>query len=103
MFPGKLITKIPIPTFTKSSEKVGMCILVIDFPGNIFMSSDGFQNLLWSKKNEQKRNGVTELRGQADIHFDNTHGCNRNRKILLTKSPEYSTCKHSYCIVNCYL
>ncbi len=46
MFPGKLITKIPIPTFTKSSEKVGMCILVIDFPGNIFMSSDGFQNLL---------------------------------------------------------
>ncbi len=45
MFPGKSITKIPIPTFAKPSEKAGVGILVIDFQGNIFMSSDGFQNL----------------------------------------------------------
>ncbi len=44
MFPGKSVTKIPIPTFAKSSEKVGVGILVVDFQGNVFMSSDGFQN-----------------------------------------------------------
>jgi hypothetical protein len=62
---------------------MGVGILVIDFQGNIFLSSDRFQNLqkqislqfktslnslrssiseLWSK---QKLNDVTELRGQA--------------------------------------
>ncbi len=40
MFPWKSITKILIPIF-----EVGVSILVIDFQGNIFMSSDGFQNL----------------------------------------------------------
>ncbi len=45
MFPWKSITKISIPTFPKSSEKVGVGILVIDFQGNIFMSSDEFHNL----------------------------------------------------------
>jgi hypothetical protein len=37
--------KIPIPTFSKFSENVGVGILVIDFKGNIFMRSDRFQNL----------------------------------------------------------
>jgi hypothetical protein len=37
--------KIPIPTFAKSSEKVGFGILVIDFQGKISMSSDRFENL----------------------------------------------------------
>jgi hypothetical protein len=46
MFSWKSITKIPFPTFAKSSEKVGIDILVIDFQGNIFMNSDEFQNLL---------------------------------------------------------
>jgi hypothetical protein len=45
MFPGKSITKIPIPTFAKPSEKAGVGILVIDFQGNIFMSSDFFKNI----------------------------------------------------------
>jgi hypothetical protein len=45
MFPWKSVTKIPIPTFLKSSDKVGVDILVIDFQGNIFMSSDRFLNL----------------------------------------------------------
>jgi hypothetical protein len=44
MFPGKSITRIPIPTFAKSCEKEGVGILVIDFQGNILMSSDRFQN-----------------------------------------------------------
>jgi hypothetical protein len=35
-----------MPTFSKTSEKIGISILVIDFQGNIFMSSDGSQNLL---------------------------------------------------------
>jgi hypothetical protein len=34
-----------MPTFEKSIEKVGVGILVIDFQGNIIMSSNGFQNL----------------------------------------------------------
>jgi hypothetical protein len=42
MFSLKSIAKIPIATFEKSSEKVGVDILVIDFQGNIFMSSDTF-------------------------------------------------------------
>ncbi len=46
MFSWKSTTKIPIPSFAKSSQKVGVGILVIDFQGNILMSSDGFQNLL---------------------------------------------------------
>jgi hypothetical protein len=46
MFPSKSMTKIPIPTFIKSSEKLGVGILVIDFQGNILVSSDRFQNLL---------------------------------------------------------
>jgi len=46
MFPWKPITQIPILTFEKSSEKVGVAILVIDFQENICMSSDGFPNLL---------------------------------------------------------
>jgi hypothetical protein len=33
-----------IPTFGKFNEKVGVGILVIDFQGKIFMSSDRFQN-----------------------------------------------------------
>ncbi len=45
MFPWKSITKIRIPTFEKSSEKVGIGILVIDFQEKILMSSDKFQNL----------------------------------------------------------
>ncbi len=35
---------MPTPSFEKSSEKVGVGILVIDFQGNILMSSDRFQN-----------------------------------------------------------
>ncbi len=57
---------------TCNFTKVGISILVIDFQGNILMSWNRFQNLLQpsiselgSKQNEQKRNGVTELRGQA--------------------------------------
>jgi hypothetical protein len=46
MFPWKSITKIPVPIFSKSSEKVGVGILVIDFQASIFMSSHRFQNLL---------------------------------------------------------
>jgi hypothetical protein len=46
MFPGKSITKIHIPTFSLDFVKVGIGILVISFPGNIFMSSGRFQNLL---------------------------------------------------------
>jgi hypothetical protein len=38
MFPRKSITKISIPTFAKSSEKVGVDISVIDFQGNILTS-----------------------------------------------------------------
>jgi hypothetical protein len=34
-----------IPTFAKSSEKLGVGILVIDLRGNILMSLDRFQNL----------------------------------------------------------
>jgi hypothetical protein len=45
MFSWKSITKIPIPSFAKSSEEADVNILVIDFQGNIFMSSDKFQNL----------------------------------------------------------
>jgi hypothetical protein len=40
MFPWKYITKMSIPTFAKSSENVGVGILVIDF-----QDPDGFQNL----------------------------------------------------------
>jgi hypothetical protein len=36
---------MPTPTFSVDFEKVGIGILVIDFQGNIFMSSDRFQNL----------------------------------------------------------
>jgi hypothetical protein len=36
---------MPTSTFSKSNEKVGVGILVIDFQGNIFMSFDGFQSL----------------------------------------------------------
>jgi hypothetical protein len=35
-----------MPTFSLDFAKVGVGILVIDFQGNIFMSSDRFQNLL---------------------------------------------------------
>jgi hypothetical protein len=45
MFSWKSITKIPIPTFAKFNEKVGIGILVIDFQENILIRSDGFQNL----------------------------------------------------------
>jgi len=45
MFSWKSITKIPILTFAKFSEKGDVGILVIDFQENIFMSSDSFQNL----------------------------------------------------------
>ena len=45
MHPRKSITKIPTPTFAKYSEKVDISILVIDFLGNIFMSSGTFQNI----------------------------------------------------------
>ena len=45
MFSQKSITKIPTPTFAKSTEKVGVAISVIDFCENIFMSSDKSQNL----------------------------------------------------------
>jgi hypothetical protein len=45
MFPRKSITQMPIPTFSLDFSKVGIGILVIDFQGNIFMSSNGFQNL----------------------------------------------------------
>jgi len=38
MFPWKSITKIPISTY----EKFGVGILVINFQGNIFISSDAF-------------------------------------------------------------
>jgi hypothetical protein len=41
MFPWKSITKIPTPTFSLDFTKIGIGILVIDFQGNIFMSSDG--------------------------------------------------------------
>jgi hypothetical protein len=37
---------MPTPTFPLDFEKVGIGILVIDFQGNIFMSSAGFQNLV---------------------------------------------------------
>jgi hypothetical protein len=84
MFSWKSITKIPVPTFAKFSEKVGVGILVIDFQENIFMSLDGFQNLpnkflfkntslsslqpsISELRSKQKRNGMIELRGQADI------------------------------------
>jgi hypothetical protein len=36
---------MPISTFSKSSEKLGVGILVIDIQGNFFMSLDRFQNL----------------------------------------------------------
>ncbi len=36
MFSRKSKTKIPIPTFANSSEKVDVGILVIDFEGNLF-------------------------------------------------------------------
>jgi hypothetical protein len=45
MFPGKSIPKMPPTTFSMDFATVGVDILVIDFPGNIFMSSDTFQNL----------------------------------------------------------
>ncbi len=45
MFLWKSITKIRIPTFENSSEKVGVGILVIDFQGNLFMRSGRYQNL----------------------------------------------------------
>jgi len=44
MFSWKSITKIQIPTFEKSSEKLGVGILVIDFQWKILMSSGKFQN-----------------------------------------------------------
>ncbi len=37
---------MPIPNFAKSSEKVGVGILVLDFQENIFIRSEGFQTLL---------------------------------------------------------
>ncbi len=36
---------MPTPTFSLNFAKVSIGILVIDFQGNIFMSSDKFQNL----------------------------------------------------------
>jgi hypothetical protein len=36
---------MPTPTFSLDLEKAGIGILVIDFQGKVFMSSDGFQNL----------------------------------------------------------
>jgi hypothetical protein len=44
MFPWKSITKMPTPTFSLDFEKLGIGIVVIDFQGDIFMSSDRFQN-----------------------------------------------------------
>jgi hypothetical protein len=35
---------MPTPTFSLDFAKVGIGILIIDFQGNIFMSSDWFQN-----------------------------------------------------------
>jgi hypothetical protein len=45
MFPWKSITKMPTPTFSLDFSKVAIGILVINFQGNIFMSSNRFQNL----------------------------------------------------------
>ncbi len=36
---------MPTPTFSLDFSKVSMDILLIDFQGNIFMSSERFQNL----------------------------------------------------------
>ncbi len=37
---------MPTPTFSLDFAKVGIGVLVIDFQGNILMSSDRFENLL---------------------------------------------------------
>ncbi len=68
MFSWKSITKIPIPTFAKSSEKGGVGILVIDFRGNTLMTSDRFQNLQNKFRFDLKRHST--LRGQAVIHTE---------------------------------
>jgi len=40
----KIYTKIPRPNFEKSTEKVSLGILIINFQGKIFMSWEKFQN-----------------------------------------------------------
>jgi hypothetical protein len=47
-----------MPTFEKSSDKVGVGILVVDFQGNILMSSDRF-NIF--KTNFASISDVTQL------------------------------------------
>jgi hypothetical protein len=74
MFPRKSITNMSTPTFSLDFEKVGTGILVIDFQGNIFMSSGRFQNLrnkfLFNlRRHSTLHNCVAELRGQAVIHL----------------------------------
>jgi hypothetical protein len=61
MFPGKSITKMSTPTVAKSIEKVVGGILGIDFPGNILMSSDSFQNLQSKMLLNSLRPSISEL------------------------------------------
>jgi hypothetical protein len=49
--------------------KVGVGILVIDFQGNICMSSDRFQNLQFKTSFNSLRASISELHGPADT-FD---------------------------------
>jgi hypothetical protein len=76
---------MPTTAFSLDFAKVGIGILVIDFQESIRMSSDRFENLqnkfLFNLRRHstlydllfqgydqsKKRNGVTELRGQADF------------------------------------
>ncbi len=60
---------MPIPNFSKSNGKLRIGILVIDSQGNIFMSSDRFQNLLnkFLTSLNSLRPSIAELRGQAEI------------------------------------
>jgi hypothetical protein len=59
------------PTYSLDFSEVGIGILVIDFQDNIFISSDGFQNLLKKfpfnlRHHTTLYNRPLELRGQAD-------------------------------------
>ncbi len=72
---------MPTPTFSLDFAKVGIGILVIDFPGNIFMSSGGFQNLL----NKFLFN-LTRHSTLYDLPFQNYDQSKTSRKVTVWKS-----------------
>jgi hypothetical protein len=91
---------MPTPTFSLDFSKVGIRILVIDFQGKSFYELKTSLNSLRpsiselrSQQNEQKGNGVTQLRGQAACLYLYSH--------TPTPTPSFKICnsRFSKCLV----